>query len=313
MGIRYLNKYLRDNCDSIKQVHLSDLRNRTIAVDVSIYLYKFLAEDALLENIYLMISIFRKYNIKPIFIFDGKPPEQKRETLQERKSIRKEAFKEFKSLKQSLKDVDHEFQQDIIDQMDNLKKKFIRVTNDHIKKVKNLMECYGVSYCTAEGEADELCVKMVQKNKAFACLSEDMDMFVYGCTRVLRYFSLVNNTAILYNLKDILKDLELSIFDFREICVASGTDYNPNKKTSLYKTLKYFNKFKKSNETNFYEWLEKNTDYVENIIDLYNIINIFDLTNYNFKNYETYKIDFNHIDKENLIDIMREENFVFAC
>ena len=122
MGIRYLNKYLRDNFDSIKQVHLSDLRNRTIAVDVSIYLYKFLAEDALLENIYLMISIFRKYNIKPIFIFDGKPPEQKRETLQERKQIRKEAFKEFKSLKQSLKDVDHEFQQDIIDQMDNLKK-----------------------------------------------------------------------------------------------------------------------------------------------------------------------------------------------
>ena len=74
--------------------------------------------------------------------------------------------------------------------MNLLKKKFIRITPIHIEKIKNLMDSYGVSYCTAEGEADELCVKMVQKNKAYACLSEDMDMFVYGCNRVLRYFSL---------------------------------------------------------------------------------------------------------------------------
>ena len=118
-----LNKYLRDNCESIKPIHLNYLRNKIIAVDISIYMYKFLAENALLENMYLMISIFRKYNIKPIFIFDGKPPQQKNETLEERKTIRKEAFKEFKILKQSLKDVDEEFQQDIIDQMDTLKKK----------------------------------------------------------------------------------------------------------------------------------------------------------------------------------------------
>ena len=58
MGIRYLNKYLRDNCDSIKEIHLSELRNKIIAVDVSIYLYKFLAENALLENIYLILTGF---------------------------------------------------------------------------------------------------------------------------------------------------------------------------------------------------------------------------------------------------------------
>ena len=312
MGIRYLNKYLRDNCESIKPLHLNYLRNKIIAVDISIYLYKFLAENALLENMYLMISIFRKYNIKPVFIFDGKPPTQKNETLEERKAIKKEAFKEFKNLKETLKDVDEEFQQDIIDQMDSLKKKFIRVTTIHIEKIKKLMDCYGVFYYTADGEADELCVKMVQKNKAYACLSEDMDMFVYGCNRVLRYFSLINESVVLYNLKEILKDLELTIFDFREICVASGTDYNPNKKSSLYKTIKYFNKFKKTKENNFYEWLEKNTDYIDNIFDLYNIINMFELTNYNFDNYENKKFGFNPIDKDNLIDIMKEENFIFV-
>jgi len=312
MGIRYLNKYMREKCDSIKQVHLSNLRNKSIAVDVSIYMYKFLADNALLENMYLMISIFRKYNIKPIFIFDGKPPQQKTETLEERKNVRKQAFKEFQDLKKSIDLVDDEHRQEVMEQMDTLKKKFIRVTSDHIEKIKNLMDSYGVCYCTAEGEADELCVKMVQKNKVYACLSEDMDMFVYGCNRVIRYFSLVNHTIIEYNLKEILKELQLSIFEFREICVASGTDYNRNKKICLFKTFKYFNKFKKTDAVNFYEWLQENTDYVENIHDLYTVINMFELTNYNFKNYETFKIEFNKINKENLITILQEEQFIFV-
>ena len=39
-------------------------------------------------------------------------------------------------------------------------------------------------YYTAINEADELCASMVINGFAWACLSEDMDMFVYGCTRV---------------------------------------------------------------------------------------------------------------------------------
>lgn len=312
MGIRYLNKFMRDNCRSIKQIHLSCLKNKSIAIDISIYIYKFLAENALYENIYLMISIFRKYNIKPVFIFDGKPPTLKNETLEERKNVKKEAYKQFENLKKTIDDVDKEYQQDILDQMDNLKKKFLRVTNDQIQNVKNIMDNYGVSYCTAPGEADELCVKMVQKKKVFACLSEDTDMFVYGCTNVLRYFSLVNHTVILYNLDNILKELNLTLYEFREICVASGTDYNIDKKTSLYKTLKYFDKFKKSNENNFYEWLDKNTNYLNDIYNLYNIVNIFELSNYNFKDYENFKIEFNEINKKNLIDILSKDNFIFV-
>ena len=52
-------------------------------------------------------------------------------------------------------------------------------------------------------EADELCAKLVVK-KAFACLSEDMDMFVYGCPKVLRYLSLLNETVVVYTQKDML-------------------------------------------------------------------------------------------------------------
>ena len=61
---------------------------------------------------------------------------------------------------------------------------------------------------------------------AYACLSEDMDMVGYGCPRVLRYFSLVNETVIQYNYRLILKDLnKIDKEDFTTLCVLAGTDY----------------------------------------------------------------------------------------
>ena len=43
MGIRYLNKYLVEHCqECIEKKHLKDLYGKTIVVDISIYLYKYL-------------------------------------------------------------------------------------------------------------------------------------------------------------------------------------------------------------------------------------------------------------------------------
>ena len=80
---------------------------------------------------------------------------------------------------------------------------------------------------------------LVIKKKAWACLSEDMDMFVYGCPRVLRYLSLMNRTVVLYNTQGILEILDISQKELREVCVLSGTDYNSNT-LNLYKIFAYF-------------------------------------------------------------------------
>lgn len=79
MGIKYLNGFLRENSpNSIKCINMADLSGKKLAVDISIYMYKFEGDNSLIENMYLMLSIFRYYNITPIFIFDGKPPAEKR-------------------------------------------------------------------------------------------------------------------------------------------------------------------------------------------------------------------------------------------
>jgi flap endonuclease-1 len=280
MGIKHLNKFLRTQCgESIKSITIAELSGKKIAVDISIYTYKYESNEALIENMYLMLATFRQYNIIPIFVFDGKPPAEKKALLQKRKEDKKEAEKEYNILKQKLENnnVPDDDKQEIISNMDLFKKQFIYITREKINTVKSLIRSYGATYYDAPGEADELCALLVLKNKVWACLSEDMDMFVYGCTRVIRYLSLSNRTAVLYDMKGILVNLGITQKELREICVLSGTDYNIQNcdkiknKPNLYDTIKLFNKYKKekekekgkeNNDLQFYEWLKINSDYI---------------------------------------------------
>ena len=206
MGIKFLNKILRDNCDqSIWQINISELQNKKIAIDISIYLYKYESTGTLLENMYLMLATIRQHNIIPIFIFDGKPPPEKKELLQKRREDKITAKNEYNKLKDQ-----HEITDYDLDRMDQLKKQFVYITNEKIENVKQLIRAYGATYYDAPGEADELCAMLVIKKKVWACLSEDMDMFVYGCNRVLRYFSLVNQSVVLYYTKGMLKNLNMT-------------------------------------------------------------------------------------------------------
>jgi len=251
MGIKYLNRFLKENAsNSINITSISNLSGKKIAVDISIYMYKYASENCLIENMYLLLSIFRHYNVIPIFIFDGKPPTEKKELLQKRREDKKAAQEEYNNLKNILNnnsDMDECDKQEIIYNMDMLKKKFVHINKNDVENVKNLIRAYGATYYDAPGEADELCAMLTIKGKVWGCLSEDMDMFVYGCPRVIRYLSLLNHTIVIYEMKGILENLGITQKELREICVISGTDYNimnnTNKTQTLYTTLKYFLKY----------------------------------------------------------------------
>jgi 5'-3' exonuclease len=101
MGIKHLNRFLKENSStSIKFVNIAELSGKKIAVDISIYMYRYASDDNLIENMYLMLSVFRHYNIIPIFIFDGKPPPEKRALLIKRKENREEAQEEYNKLRE---------------------------------------------------------------------------------------------------------------------------------------------------------------------------------------------------------------------
>jgi len=321
MGIRNLNQYLRNNCEqSIRCINIADLSGKRIVVDTSIYLYKYETENALLENMYVMLSIFRHYNITPIFIFDGKPPLEKKALLIKRKEDREEAIEEYNNLKNKLQNSEDSLKQDILSSMEQLKKQFVQINKDKIDKVKKLIRAYGATYFDAPGEADVLCALLVIKKKVWACLSEDMDLFAYGCTRVLRYFSLIGHTAVLYYMKGILEELNMSQKEFKEICILSGTDYNINAngsekvdKVNFHLTLKYFRKYQNSKSNlEFYDWLNENLDYISDKDILQKINNMFDVDlNYNIEVFKNIKICNGPIIHNDIKNIMKEEDFIF--
>jgi flap endonuclease-1 len=334
MGIKKLNSFLRDNCEnSIKCIPLADLSGKKIAVDISIYIYKFLAENALIENMYLMMALFRYYNIIPIFIFDGKPPAEKKELLQKRREDKREAEKEYNILKSKLEKLKEDVNEDedndnqeIIKKMELLKKKFIYVTREQTTKIKELIMGYGMTYYDADGEADELCALLVNKKKVWGCLSEDTDMFVYGCKRVLRYISLMKHNVVLYDTTSILEELGITIKEFREICVLSGTDYNNdrndrngndrNNANNLQISFKLFRKYHKTNKSlDFYGWLSENTDFTHDYDTLKKVYNMFDLSEnnniYNIKTIEKIKIINSQINMGVVKPILEEDGFMF--
>jgi len=281
MGIPQLNRYIIGNCKrGVYDIDFSDVSGKVIAIDILIYLYKFASEDLLMENLYMMISLFRYYNITPIFVFDGKPPAEKSELLQQRADEKLVAEQEYEILKQKLETSSLTSENNRIqNKMKILRKKSVKINRYTIALVKEFIEAYGMVHYTAEGEADPFCAQLVKKNYAWACLSEDMDQFVYGTPRILRYLNLSTETMCVYNLKKILCELKIPYEDFKDICILSGTDYNLSNTTNLYKSLRLYTRFIRSKKPiTFYEWLTHNTNYIDDINLLQHTKHIFDTT-----------------------------------
>lgn len=329
MGIKHLNSLLWDKCSkrSIYKTYLSQFANKKIVIDTSIYLYKFVQNNALLENMYLFISIFNKYNITPIFIFDGKPPPEKRALLISRRNEKWEAEQKIVELKNALINMPNDKQDKMLLEIDQLKKKCMRIRDEDIRNVKELMDAYGVCYYDAPAEADQLCVHFVKTGLAWACLSDDMDMFLYGCPYVIRNLSLLNESVVMYNTASILKELNISEKQFCEIMVLSGTDYNMNSNTSLHETMKWFKEYKKYcwqfyNNANydenikpltFYVWLVKYTKYITDYSKLLKTYSLFQMNSYNNEliDWNNIQLPIKEIDMNKLKHIMTKEGFVF--
>ena len=358
MGIRNLNRFIQNKCpNASSRIHIKDLSGKRIAVDTSIYMYRYSGEGALLENMYLMASVFRHYNIHAVFVFDGPPPPQKTDVIEMRKKKKDDAKKQYDTLDKIVKEkrdasgceITTTEIDDIEDTMRELKKQFIRLRDCDISNVKELLVSFGFATIDAEGEADVLCAKLSIKKRVDACLSDDTDMFVYGCPTVLRNISLLNHSVISYSTSEILKTLSLTQQEFKMMCVVSGTDYSRHlpesssmtyvspdsvfKKITKFKTLtgKELQRYHESGG-GFYDWYaeqqqqqphndSKNDVSARKSITVTDtgaityILNetMFDITNGSSNNQYKQLVVLNreNIEKKRIIEIMMKEDFIF--
>ena len=88
MGIKELGSFLEKNCSSaIYEIRFNEKKNTFVSIDTSLFMYKFKYSNG--ENFLVkfieMINRFKVNNITPIFVFDGEPPSEKSETIENRK------------------------------------------------------------------------------------------------------------------------------------------------------------------------------------------------------------------------------------
>lgn len=269
MGIRLLNTFLNaQHVNGIKhKQHFSFLKRKSICIDISIYLYKFkqlaiiagninektgeLLEDPheiLLVNMKNMVDVLRKYQCEPIIVFDGKPPKEKEETIEERQQTKKDATRK-KSVYQQMLMQRHDILSDedktsLREKVANEFRKSISISKSDIDAVKELLYELRVKYVQCDGEADGECLHLVKKGEAWAVMSDDTDFIAQCCKRVLRNVDFKTEQYDLISTQQILYSLHIQQDDFKVLCVLAGCDYyKPDGQNNIFKLYEYYCKY----------------------------------------------------------------------
>ena len=112
MGIKGLTKIInKESPESIQTEQLYKLSGKRVAIDSSLFIYKYLMNvryngksletkdskcTSHISGIFYKTILYLSLNITPIYIFDGKPPVEKNELIQDRKNKASKAKNEIK-------------------------------------------------------------------------------------------------------------------------------------------------------------------------------------------------------------------------
>ena len=188
MGIKSLTQTIKKHSpEAICNDNLYKLSGKKVAVDASLVIYQqllsnrggfFYNKEGKITNhiigLFYKIINYLSIDIELLFIFDGKPPDNKQMCIQERKE------KSLKARQLIEKTEDKE-------EKNKLEKMSTRVTKEMIEDVKELLNLLGISYIHPEvGEAEAYASELCRIGFVDYVLSEDMDTMAYGCPRLIR-------------------------------------------------------------------------------------------------------------------------------
>lgn len=237
MGIKGLMSLLKSEAPtSYQEVSISKLRGKKVAIDATILLYQFVVQirtdgsgygkqllmdkdgdtTSHLQGFLYRTTYLLENGIKPIFVFDGKPPELKFKELARRRAIKDKADKD------AMKALDD----GNIDDYDKASKRSVKITSKHVDDVVKLLKCMGIPYLIAPCEAEAECSDMSKRNIVDAVGTEDMDALTFG-SKIL-YRKLTGNTkdkVIEINYSKVIEELELNKEQFIDLCILCGCDY----------------------------------------------------------------------------------------
>jgi flap endonuclease-1 len=302
-----------------KELSIEDLRGKVIVVDAFNQLYMFLSSirqpdgsllrdshnnvTSHLNGIFYRFTKLMQYDIKFIFVFDGKAPDLKLKERERRSALKHEAELKYEKAAE----------EENIEEMKKYASRTSKLTKEMIDDVKELISALGCPVIQAPSEGEAQAALIVKNKDAYASLSQDADSLLFGCPLVVKNLTLSGRkklpnklsydsiTPELISLKDTLKDLDITQDQLIVLAMLTGTDYNIGgikgigPKTALKLVKEYgsgehnFNKLFKENgwDGHFdYDWK-----------DVFDIIK-------NTKVTGEYRIVFKDVDDDKVVDVL---------
>jgi flap endonuclease-1 len=237
MGITRLMNLLREKCPkSIKSIPLSHYTGQIFALDASMAMYQFLISTQTIKTSGFSIAELRdeegnltghllgllnrtlmlmEHGIRPVWVFDGKPPEAKLNCLRGRKERKENAEKE----KDEAKD------QGDMEKALKFANQTIRIDQKMTDDAKKLIKLLGIPVIEAPSEAEATCSVLARDKKVFAAATEDMDTLCFGCPILIRELSGKEENILEIKLDEVLSGLGLNMDEFVDLCILCGCDY----------------------------------------------------------------------------------------
>jgi len=231
--------------EAVKVVELRELAGKVVAFDAYNALYQFLAIIRGPDGRPLMDSrgrvtshlsglFYRTVNlielgIKPIFVFDGKPPALKEMELKRRMKIREEALIKYE---QALKEGRLEEARKYAQQAAKLK-------DQMVEDAKRLLTLMGVPWVQAPSEGEAQAAHLARCGDADLCASQDYDSLLFGAPALVRNVTISGRRKLpgkdiyvevkpeIIRLDVLLQKLGLTREQLIDIAILVGTDYNP--------------------------------------------------------------------------------------
>ena len=277
-GIKGLQTFLKSTQKCVNRYKSLPLDINCIAIDAYNSLWKYLYSDTEepLYCIFNQATSLLSIGIKPIYIIDGKPFDEKNNILEKRKLKKINKLKKKEAQISKLIDINEKHPELKLDSFINSLKRSTRtMTPELIQNFKQLLDLINVQYIESKYEADYTIAKMYKLGLIDGCITDDMDLHLLGCHRIFTFEKNTIKPVIEYN--HIYNNINLSKAQFGNLCLLLGTDYHKKKyKLSIdliynnitkYETIEEW--IKEEEDQNIINYLTESLEikkYLENII-----------------------------------------------
>jgi flap endonuclease-1 len=227
-----------------QEVKPESLACKSIAIDASNHLYQFLTTirspdgtlftdkqgnvTSHLIGLFSRTAYLMQLKITPVYVFDGKPPELKTRTTEERRRIKQEAAEKYEAAVAK---------QDF-DEMRKYAARTQKLTREMVDDAKRLLTILGVPFVQAPSEGEAQAARIVKDGNAYAVASQDADSLVFGADRLIRNLSVQGRRQArgvarelvppeIISLKEMLSQNKITQEQLIMLAILVGTDYNP--------------------------------------------------------------------------------------